>query len=908
MIRRLRPCARLRAHAAYTLALCALLCFPAFMSARVESNAHGGAKVTKGQRASKSGRAAREPERVPATVDNGPGDGSVAIAVDAYGAFGSSITGPPAAVYDPLGSEPPASTVFDSAIYFSPLDDYLTTSPLGGSTGNLPDIPFTSASPTQLTSSFSVAEFNFALTQSLSPATAAGSVFTQAYSITNTAAAPQTFTIVRYFDGDLLFDGTLVDGGKVSADGTVLSEFDAVGTNAVKSVVSISASGGTQTAFTVQDYAGGAQADRIRTDNGIGPAFVNMINGDANGDRVTDTNYDITLSIESRFMVPGKTASPLPPTQGDSLSYTISVANAGPDVAVGVVVTDLLAAGTTFLSVSSPGTCMAPAVGTAGTVTCTLPDIVAGQTVFVVVTVQVIGTPGTILSNTATVTSSGSADQNPANNSATFSATVVPASPDLSITKVDTQDPVPQDGQLVYTITIFNAGPGTADDVVFTDSTPAGTTFAFLGSSLGSCASLAPGGTGAVSCNLGSVPSGFSVQVTFGLNVIAVAGTTITNTASVSTSSADPDLSNNSATQTTGVSVGAGRADLSITMTDSPDPVAIGSRLVYSIAVGNAGPDPALNVTVFTETPPGTRFVSATPSQGGCTPPLGDVGTLICALGTIPAGGTATITVVLDVLGPEGAELSAVAAVAGSARDLISANNTATISTLVAGRGGGGTGASDLAIVVADVTPSPVSAGGLATYTITVTNLGPDPATGVTVNSTTPAGTTFASLTTSQGSCITPAPGGTGPMSCALGSLTPGGSVTITLVVNVIAASGSTLTYTTSVTSSSADPNPGNNTATQDVGVQATQPPIITGARKLTNPFRVKILGFGFQPGARVFIGSSETSWPDVKYKSPRMLVLRRGGLLQDQFPKGQPTRIRVVNPDGGSDETLFTR
>ena len=117
----------------------------------------------------------------------------------------------------------------------------------------------------------------------------------------------------------------------------------------------------------------------------------------------------------------------------------------------------------------------------------------------------------------------------------------------------------------------------------------------------------------------------------------------------------------------------------------------------------------------------------------------------------------------------------------------------------------------DVAVTIMD-SPDPVSAGGQITYSIMVSNNGPDAAAGVTFSDTLPAGTTFASV--SGASCSMPPVGGTGTVTCNLGTINPGGSVSITLVVNVTAGPGNTITNTASATSPTSDPTPGNNSAT----------------------------------------------------------------------------------------------
>ena len=127
----------------------------------------------------------------------------------------------------------------------------------------------------------------------------------------------------------------------------------------------------------------------------------------------------------------------------------------------------------------------------------------------------------------------------------------------------------------------------------------------------------------------------------------------------------------------------------------------------------------------------------------------------------------------------------------------------------------------DLAVTKAD-SPDPVTAGTNLTYTVTVTNNGPDAAATVAWSDPLPAGTTFVSLSAVAGwSCTTPAVGGTGTISCANPSLAVGSAV-FTLVVNVnpSTAGGTVLSNTATATSTTADPSPGNesDTATYDRG------------------------------------------------------------------------------------------
>jgi uncharacterized repeat protein (TIGR01451 family) len=116
--------------------------------------------------------------------------------------------------------------------------------------------------------------------------------------------------------------------------------------------------------------------------------------------------------------------------------------------------------------------------------------------------------------------------------------------------------------------------------------------------------------------------------------------------------------------------------------------------------------------------------------------------------------------------------------------------------------------------------PATVTSGANLTYNLTAKNNGPDSAQAVAVTDVTPTGTTFVSVTPNTGSCTAPPVGGTGTVTCTVGTMTNGTSLKITLVVNVNASSGNVITDTASVTSSTFDPRTTNNTATATTTVQ----------------------------------------------------------------------------------------
>jgi uncharacterized repeat protein (TIGR01451 family) len=128
-----------------------------------------------------------------------------------------------------------------------------------------------------------------------------------------------------------------------------------------------------------------------------------------------------------------------------------------------------------------------------------------------------------------------------------------------------------------------------------------------------------------------------------------------------------------------GAAAAPGPTDLSITKSDSPDPVSQGSNLTYTIRVTNTGANDATNVVV-TDNLPSTSdvdFVSATSPAGTCQR---SGGTVTCDLGTVLSGATQTVTIVVKA--KKTGTLSNTASVA-SPDDTNSANNSATAATSV---------------------------------------------------------------------------------------------------------------------------------------------------------------------------------------------------------------------------------
>jgi len=122
-------------------------------------------------------------------------------------------------------------------------------------------------------------------------------------------------------------------------------------------------------------------------------------------------------------------------------------------------------------------------------------------------------------------------------------------------------------------------------------------------------------------------------------------------------------------------------ADLSVTKTDSPDPVHIGQNLTYTVKVTNNGPDAATGVTVTDQLPKNAGYGSVSTTQGTCSLKP-DKAMVSCALGTIASGGAATITINVKQT-KKGQITNTFSVASASPPDPNTANNTATATTTV---------------------------------------------------------------------------------------------------------------------------------------------------------------------------------------------------------------------------------
>jgi uncharacterized repeat protein (TIGR01451 family) len=275
----------------------------------------------------------------------------------------------------------------------------------------------------------------------------------------------------------------------------------------------------------------------------------------------------------------------------------------------------------------------------------------------------------------------------------------------------------------------------------------------------------------------------------------------------------------------------AASADLSVTKTDSPDPVSARSNITYTITVTNNGPDAATAVTLNDVIPDNTTFVSVTAPAGftcPVTPQAGGTGTVTCTGTTLANTASAVFTLVVNVNQGATGTISNTASVASSAADTNTDNNSDTETTTIADE-------ADLALSMI-VSPDPVASGGTSTYQITLTNNGNTTATNVVLTQSDffrqRGGTRLAieSITAPSGFTCQRGPtffsSPTAEVVCR-GTLAAGQTVQFEIVKRqrTPLANGTVIYHEAEVTTDTAEPNTQNNSAADTTTVGQQQNP-----------------------------------------------------------------------------------
>ncbi|HLB38251.1 MAG TPA: choice-of-anchor Q domain-containing protein [Gemmatimonadales bacterium] len=378
---------------------------------------------------------------------------------------------------------------------------------------------------------------------------------------------------------------------------------------------------------------------------------------------------------------------------------------------------------------------------------------------------------------------------------------------EVSITKTDGATTAVPGTPVTYTIVATNAGPSNAPSVTVADSFPGtctGASWTCAGAGGGICALS---GSGDIS-DAANLPAGGSATYTATCTTSASATGSLSNTATASVGGGvtDPTPGNNSATDTDTLTP---QADVSVALIDAPDPVVGLGTLTYTIDVASGGPSSASAVSVVHTLPAGATFSSLTAVGWSCS---AGTGTVTCTRPSLAPGATATFFVEVTV-GPAGGTLTSDVTVSATETDPNAGNNSASEQTTV-----NGVPYADLSVALTDGGVT-VLWGRPLTYTLTVTNGGPDAVTGATVSDSFPAGLAAISWTCTPSSGSSCAATGSGNINDTTVTLPSGGTATYSATGVVVYGTASPLVDTATVSSSIHDPVAANNSATVNTPV-----------------------------------------------------------------------------------------
>jgi len=347
------------------------------------------------------------------------------------------------------------------------------------------------------------------------------------------------------------------------------------------------------------DVDPGARVSIANTATVTGNDFDPVDNNSASVETIV--NAETILSIS-------KSASPAIAIPGQSLTYMVTITNSGPSNATGLVVTDTLPAGVSFVSSGSGCSDLG-----GGIVRCTLSNLPRNNSHVFTLNTSVASNVTQPLQNQVRVTG----NENSTGASGTLLTSVNPQA-DLDITKTaSTASPgatLPRD-IITYVLTVYNNGPSDATGVVVTDTLPAGVTFQSV-IPLGDCS-----GTGTIVCNLGDLAAnGTPVQVTIEVTVNEDATGTISNQATVSGNEEDPSAGNNISPQVSTAIGEFNKVYLPIIMKPAPTNLYIVNQTGGQVAITVFGTGVSCNVAPGThhcgDFPPGTYSVQAVAQCG----------------------------------------------------------------------------------------------------------------------------------------------------------------------------------------------------------------------------------------------------------------------------------------------------
>lgn len=312
---------------------------------------------------------------------------------------------------------------------------------------------------------------------------------------------------------------------------------------------------------------------------------------------------------------------------GEVLTYSIDFWNNGPDISQGTLLTVVLPIGSTFSGASLDGAPQTPVRNGSDFRVLSLGDTQQG-TVELAVRLAPVVEPSGQVTLTARI-DAAEPDSDPSNNESSDVADL--AAPDLVLQKdLDTSVSIPAPGGVItYVLSVRNQGAATADPFTLTDPLPAG--LAFLAAETGEGLPLTPTVRGQQVAIVGpSLEAGgeYVVHIGASVSLSVAAGTILTNTAALTATGPDLDLTNHTASLGTELLVEVPDPFVSLSSWGDDE---VGLPKILQLSYGNAGGLDAQGVVVSVTLP-----VSLTYSgTSGTMAPTVQGRTLVWSLGTL---------------------------------------------------------------------------------------------------------------------------------------------------------------------------------------------------------------------------------------------------------------------------------
>jgi uncharacterized repeat protein (TIGR01451 family) len=373
-------------------------------------------------------------------------------------------------------------------------------------------------------------------------------------------------------------------------------------------------------------------------------------------------------------------------------------------------------------------------------------------------------------------------------------------------------DPMLAGDEATCTISVENLGADPAMTVTAVDDYTSDGTFDFgiVTTSAGTCTTTwnPQVGAGTVTCELGSMQPGD--VVTIEIPVTANMAQNISDQVTVSSITPDPDPANNVAEDEIEV---IPVADLALTKTAAPEPVIAGTQLTYDLEVTNNGLSTAVNVVIEDVLPAEVTIDSVSSSGGTCSAGVPGDGTqpTTCTFGTLAAGGSATMQIVVTVEPHVLGILDNDARVYSDVYDPDNSNDQATTATTVEA-------SADLAIAK-DANYETANPSQPIVYTVRVVNRGPSDAQRVVMVDSLPLTPKKIVYKRDSGGGACAYNRAAHTVTCRYGTLAAGRSVSVDIEVD---ARGSVrwIKNIAEVTTSTTDPKEGNNRAVKEIYVK----------------------------------------------------------------------------------------